>query len=223
MLQTRITDDMNTTTGKVISERGLRRLPQILNYIRELRDYGNHTVSCTPIAEYIGCDPTQVRKDLATCGATGKPRTGFEINQLIPLIEDFLGWKNTSEAFLAGAGNLGSALAGFDKFREQQGLDIISVFDTDPAKIGTTIYGREILPMNKLSNLARRMHILIGIITVPAESAQSVADAMAAGGIRGIWNFSPKTLEVPEETIVENADLSVSLGVLTAKLRQTLA
>lgn len=214
---------MDGKVGKVISERGLRRLPQILNYVRELRQHGEKTVSCTPIAEYIGCDPTQVRKDLAACGAAGRPRTGFDIDCLIPLIEDFLGWNNTSEAFLAGAGNLGSALVGFEKFRQQQGLDIISVFDTDPGKIGTTISGREVLPINKLSNLARRMHVLIGIITVPAESAQSVADAMVAGGIRAIWNFSPGTLEVPDETIVENADLSVSLGVLTAKLRQIRA
>jgi len=213
---------MNTENGKTISDRGLRRLPKILSYIKDLSRYGEETVSCTPIAQYIGCDPTQVRKDLSACGAVGRPRTGFEIDELIRLIEDFLGWNNTSEAFLAGAGNLGSALLGFEKFRQQQGLNIVSAFDNDQAKIGTEIYGREVLPMSKLSNLARRMHVLIGIIAVPADSAQGAADAMVAGGIRAIWNFSPKTLDVPEETIVENADLSVSLGVLTAKLQQEL-
>ncbi len=213
---------MNANKGKTISDKGLRRLPKILSYLQELQQYGENTVTCTPIAENIGCDPTQARKDLAACGAVGRPRTGYDITELIALIETFLGWNNMSEAFLAGAGNLGSALLGFRNFREQQGLDIVCAFDNDPAKIGTEIYGREILPISKLSNLARRMHVLIGIIAVPAESAQGAADAMVAGGIRAIWNFSPKTLEVPENTFVEHADLSVSLGALTAKLNLAL-
>lgn len=213
---------MNTNQGKVISDRGLRRLPVILGYLRDLRRAGEKTVSCTPLAEHIGCDATQIRKDLAACGAVGKPRTGYDVEELLRLIEDFLGWNNTTEAFLAGAGNLGSALLGFEKFRQQQGLDIVAAFDTDPDKIGSEIYGREVLPLHKLPDLARRMRILIGIVAVPGTSAQQVADAMIAGGIRAIWNFSPKNVQVPVHTVIEHANLSVSLGVLTAKLHQLL-
>ena len=209
-------------SNKVISDRGLRRLPIILEYLNELKKTGKKTVSCTPIADQIRCDPTQIRKDLAACGAVGKPRTGYEIVPLMKLIETFLGWSNTTDAFLAGAGNLGSALLGFDKFRDRQGMNIIAAFDSDPAKIGTEIYGCEVLDIAKLPNLARRMHISIGVIAVPGAVAQQVADAMIAGGIRAIWNFSPASLEVPPGVVMEHADLSVSLGVLTAKLHQLI-
>lgn len=210
------------THPTAISDRGLRRLPVVLSHLKELRQEGVTTVTCTPISERLGCDATQIRKDLAACGAVGRPRTGYEVQSLIQLIERFLGWTNVSEAFLAGAGNLGSALLGFDKFRTQQGLNIVAAFDTDPEKLGTTIHGVRVLALDKLSGLARRMHVRIGILAVPERVAQSVADSMIAGGMRALWNFTPRALEVPDGVVLENADLSVSLGVLTAKLQRML-
>lgn len=211
------------TKPTAISDRGLRRLPVVLSHLKELRNEGVTTVTCTPIGERLGCDPTQIRKDLAACGAVGRPRTGYEVQPLIQLIEQFLGWANVSEAFLAGAGNLGSALLGFDKFRTQQGLNIVAAFDADPEKVGTTIHGVPVLALDKLSGLARRMHVRIGILAVPESVAQGVADSMIAGGMRALWNFTPRALEAPDNVVLENADLSVSLGVLTAKLRRMLA
>ncbi len=107
---------------------------------------------------------------------------------LIGELEQFLGWNNVNDAFLVGAGSMGAALMGYRKF-EQCGLKIVAAFDGDPAKIGARIHGRHVVALHKLPNLAQRMHILIGILTVPAAEAQAVADMMVAGGIRAIWNL----------------------------------
>jgi redox-sensing transcriptional repressor len=140
---------------------------------------------------------------------------------VIAEVEQFLGWNNVNDAFLVGAGNLGSALLGYRKF-EQCGLKIVTAFDLDPSKISTRIHGKHVLPLDKLPNLAQRMHILIGIITVPAAEAQAVADLMVEGGIRAIWNFAPIRLRTREHVIVHNEDLHCSLATLSQKLFATL-
>jgi len=113
------------------------------------------------------------------------------------------------------------SLLGYRKF-EQCGLKILTAFDLDPSKIGEKIHGKHVLPLEKLPNLAQRMHILIGIITVPAAEAQAVADLMVEGGIRAIWNFAPIRLHAPEHVIVHNEDLYCSLAALSQKLFATL-
>jgi redox-sensing transcriptional repressor len=116
---------------------------------------------------------------------------------------------------------MGSALLGYRKF-EECGLKIVAAFDSDPAKIGRKIHGKHVLALNKLADLTQRMHVLIGIITVPAAEAQAVADALVAGGVRAIWNFAPVRLRVPEPIIVHNEDLYCSLASLSQKLAQAL-
>jgi redox-sensing transcriptional repressor len=101
-------------------------------------------------------------------------------------------------------------------------LNIVAAFDTDPEKIGMKIKGKQVLPLEKLANLASRMHIWLGIITVPATEAQAVADLMVAGGIRAIWNFAPIRLRVPAQVIVHNEDLYCSLAALSQKLSESL-
>ena len=147
----------------------------------------------------------------------GRPRIGYVLANVIEGLEQFLGWNNINDAFLVGAGSMGSALLGYRKF-EQCGLKIVAAFDLDPSKIGRQIHGKHVLPLDKLPNLAQRMHILIGIITVPAAEAQAVADLMVAGGIRAIWNFAPIRLHTPEHVIVHNEDLYCSLAALSQKL-----
>jgi len=208
---------MLTDGDKYVSEPTLRRLPLYLHHLRELASEAPAFISCTDIGRHLNLDPTQVRKDLEVTGIVGKPRVGYIVAELIQKIEDFLGWNNLNEAFLVGAGNLGMALLGYDRLRHY-GVSIIAAFDTDDAKVGTTIYGKQVLPLEKLSDLARRMHVQIGIITVPGAAAQSVADLMVKGGIRAIWNFAPVTLRVPEEIIVQNEELYYSLASLSSKL-----
>lgn len=196
----------------------VRRLPLYLRVLNGFKASGRELVSCTHIASELRMDPVQVRKDLAITGIVGKPKIGYETEELIDSIEEFLGWKNTSDAFLVGVGNLGTALLGFKAFAGF-GLNIIAAFDENPAKIGKRIRGREVLHVNRLLDLAPRMHVHIGVLTVPSEAAQQVADMMVKAGILAIWNFTPTKLEVPPGIIVERADLSTSLAALTSQLR----
>jgi redox-sensing transcriptional repressor len=206
---------------KVVSEPALKRLPLYHRFLKERRAGGHITVSCTDIGADLDLDPTQVRKDLEAVGVTGRPRIGYLVTNVLDELETFLGWKNLNDAFLVGAGSMGSALLGYHKF-EQCGLKIVTAFDLDPSIIGTKIHGKNVLPLEKLPGLAQRMHILIGIITVPATEAQAVADLMVAGGIRAIWNFAPVRLRVPPQVIVHNEDLYCSLAALSQKLFKTL-
>ena len=213
---------LNSLDGtKVVSEPALKRLPLYHRFLKEWQAGGHATVSCTDIGADLDLDPTQVRKDLESVGVVGRPRIGYLVANVLDELETFLGWKNLNDAFLVGAGSMGSALLGYRKF-EQCGLKIVTAFDLDPSKVGAVIHGKHVLALDKLPNLAQRMHILIGIITVPATEAQAVADLMVAGGIRAIWNFAPIRLRVPEHVIVHNEDLYCSLAALSQKLFKTL-
>jgi len=208
-------------SGRTVSEPTLKRLPLYHRFLKEWQATAQETVSCTDIGFDLDLDPTQVRKDLESVGIVGRPRIGYVLTNVIEGLEQFLGWKNVNDAFLVGAGSMGSALLGYHKF-EQCGLKIVAAFDLDPSKIGARIHGKHVLLLSKLPDLAKRMHILIGIITVPAPEAQAVADLMVAGGIRAIWNFAPIRLRVPEQTIVHNEDLYCSLASLSQKLFKSL-
>jgi redox-sensing transcriptional repressor len=205
------------STQPVISQASLGRLPQYHHYLVELADRGVSQVSGTVIGRRLNCVPVQVRKDLQYTGVVGRTKAGYSVAELIRAIETFLGWNNVNEAFLAGAGSLGAALLGYEKF-SKYGLRIVGAFDTDPNKIGRSVHEREVLPLHRLGELARRMSIHLGIITVPAEAAQEVADEMVKGGIEAIWNFAPLKLEVPEHICVQNEDLYSSLASLVQKL-----
>jgi len=206
---------------KSIPEASLRRLPLYHRFLETLRQNGRDTVSCPEIGFELRLDPTQVRKDLEAAGITGRPRIGYRLVELIAGIETFLGWDNAHDAFLVGAGSLGTALLGYSRFN-RCGLTIVAGFDVDLAKIGSKIHDKEILPLSKLPELALRMHVHLGIITVPAAQAQMVADLMVSGGIRAIWNFAPLRLELPEHVIIHNEDLYCSLASLSQKLAQSL-
>lgn len=204
---------------KSTPEPTIRRLPKYLHLLKVLEQQNVTTISSTRIAKELGLDPTQVRKDIEVTSLVGKPKTGYDINELINAIREHLNWNNTTDAFLAGTGNLGAALLGYQTFKNY-GLNIIAAFDNDEEKIGKEYFGVQILDINKMTELAQRMHIHIGIITVPAPFAQKVADAMVEGGIRAIWNFAPTKINLPKNIVIENAQLSLSLAVLSRKLRE---
>ncbi|MBN2584206.1 MAG: redox-sensing transcriptional repressor Rex [Planctomycetes bacterium] len=206
---------------RAFPEPTLRRLPAYHRFLKTLAARGRPVVSCTHIARELSLDPTQVRKDIQITGIVGKPKVGYFVNELIDAIETFLGWKNSSDAFLVGVGHLGTALLGYNGFKEY-GLNIVAAFDNSPAKVGTEVHGRQVLPVEDLTELSQRMHVLIGILTVPADSAQSLADLMVFGGVRAIWNFTPVKLHLPPSIIVENVQLSASLAVLSNKLAESL-
>ena len=134
--------------ARIVSEPTLKRLPLYHRFLKELQTAGRETVSCTDIGRDLDLDPTQVRKDLESVGIVGRPRIGYFLVKVIDGLEQFLGWKNTNDAFLVGAGSMGSALLGYHKF-EQCGLKIVTAFDLDPSKIGTRIHGKHVLPLRQ--------------------------------------------------------------------------
>jgi redox-sensing transcriptional repressor len=207
---------------RVIAEPTLRRLPRYHHYLADLAEKGVKSVSCSQIGAELSLDPTQIRKDLESTEITGKPKVGYVVNDVMRAIEDLLGWNNTRDAFIAGAGNLGSALLGYSEGFRRIGLNIVAAFDIDPLKVGKQVHGKHVLPLSKLANLAERMHIHLGIITTPASVAQSVAHLMVEGGIRAIWNFAPVSLRVPPHVIVQNESLYASLSALSFKLNRQL-
>jgi len=200
-----------------IPQPSLNRLPQYHHYLATLKAKGINRVSCSLIGSDLNLVPVQVRKDLQYTGIVGKPKTGYSVPELILAIETFLGWNNVNEAFLVGAGNLGTALLGHERF-SNFGLSIVAAFDSDPEKIGQWIHGKAVLPLDKLADLAQRMSIHLGIITAPAEYAQDIALEMVKGGIQAIWNFAPARVKVPAHIIVHNEDLYSSLASLSWKL-----
>ncbi|MEX1377166.1 MAG: redox-sensing transcriptional repressor Rex [Eubacteriales bacterium] len=197
----------------------LRRLPMYYQYLVRQRTIGQQFVSCTNIAEELNLVSVQVRKDLQSAGAVGKPKVGYEVKQLIGILEETLGYNYINEAFLVGMGNLGQALAAYREF-EKCGMEIVATFDNSPLKIGRDYFGKRVFPLNKFENLAQRMNIKIGIITTPAQQAQEVADLMVSSGIEGIWNFAPIHLNVPKDVVVQNENLGAALSVFLSKARK---
>lgn len=209
-------------TTKAIPEPTLRRLPIYYQYLKKIQsETKSEYISCTQIGNELNILPIQVRKDLEITDASGKPKLGYGVNDLLSNIEDFLGWNNTTEAYLVGVGNLGSALLGYQGFKDY-GLNIIAAFDIDEAKSGTEIHGKMVFPVTKLYEMIKRMGIKIGILTVPAQSAQNMADTMVEAGIHAIWNFSPVKIMTPQNIIVQHENLASSLVVLSKKLTMSL-
>jgi redox-sensing transcriptional repressor len=197
--------------------RALRRLPIYHGYLLRLRDKGETMVSASQLGADLGVHHTQVRKDLAFTGSEGRPKVGHRIADLITSIEGFLNWNNATEAFLVGAGRLGTALLG-EASLEKAGVKIVAAFDVSPSKIGQNVRGIPILPVDKFQGLVGRMHISIGILAVPSEVAQDMAMLMAESGIQAIWNLVPVELDVPGGVIVENFRMHSSLAVISRKL-----
>ena len=195
----------------------LRRLPAYFHYLKGLQQHGVKVVSCSKLGQDLSLDPTQIRKDFEITTAVGKPKVGYVVPDLLKAIETFLGWDITKDAFLAGAGSLGRALLTYENLK-QFGLNITRVFDLDQPNIGQWIHGLEVLPVGYLPDLTRRLGVEIGIITLPAVSAQAAADLMVKGGMKAIWNFAPVALRVPSDVIVQNEDFYYSIAALSCKL-----
>jgi len=196
----------------------MRRLPVYHHFLTGLAEKGIDRVSSTTVARQFGYDPIKVRKDLALTGAVGRPRIGFVTRELLAHIEAFLGWSQTQEAVLVGCGALGSALLGYEGF-SQCGWEILVAFDKDPDRAGTRIQGKPVMPLERLSEVCRQMNVKVGIITTPAKSAQKIADMMVDAGLRGIWNFAPTSVQVPEGVILQQENLLASLTILGLKLK----
>ncbi len=203
--------------AKKISKSVLKRLPGYLTYLKSMPEGSPVHISATALANALGMGEVQVRKDLAMVSDGGRPKIGYQREALIDDIEQFLGYDNTTDAVLIGAGKLGQALMGYKGF-DEFGLNIMAAFDRTP-KMERTEEGKPVYPIAKLSQYLRTHKVLMGIITVPGESAQEVADQLIAGGIKAIWNFAPVHLDVPPNILVQNENMATSLAVLSVHLQ----
>ena len=202
---------------KEISKSVLKRLPGYLSYLKSIPDGEAVYISATSLANALGMGEVQVRKDLAMVSDGGRPKIGYLRSQLIEDISQFLGYDNTTDAILVGAGKLGQALMGYKGF-DDYGLNILAAFDVVPSA-DTTVEGKPIFSMDKLESFCRENSVLMGIITVPAPYAQQVCDQLIACGIKAIWNFAPTHLDVPENILVQNENMATSLAVLSMHLQ----
>lgn len=197
----------------------VKRFPSYLRILRQCQSEGMEYVSATVLADELGLKPIQVRKDISYTGIEGKPKVGFIVTELIEYITRSLGWDNSTEALIVGVGNLGKAISMYEGFAAY-GLSIVAVFDNDPGKIGTKVGSLTVKPMDELKSFIESSGIKIAVITVPASSAQSVADTLVLCGIKGIWNFVPKDLKIPSDVVMQRTDLATSFAVLSVKMRK---
>jgi len=204
-----------------IPEPTLRRLPWYLAYIKLLRGNGDTVVSSTQIAKEINVDASQVAKDLSFVNICGKTRVGYDIDALIDILENFLGFTSQHKAFLFGAGQLGSALMR-DAGLNQYGLDIVAGFDIRSELAGKEIGGIPVFPMDILPQKQKEYGATIGIITVPVDKAQEVADFIVSNGIRALWNFTPFRIRVPENIVVQNTSIYAHLAVMFNRMSENL-
>ncbi|MBQ8620766.1 MAG: redox-sensing transcriptional repressor Rex [Oscillospiraceae bacterium] len=202
---------------KEISKSVLKRLPGYLAYLKSIPEGGSPYISATSLANSLGMGEVQVRKDLAMVSDGGRPKIGYLRESLIEDIEQFLGYDNTTDAVLIGAGKLGQALLGYGGF-EAYGLNILAAFDVHPT-MDQTEEGKPILHIDKLESFCRSHKVLMGIITVPAQHAQEVCDKLIRCGIKAIWTFASTRLEVPGNILVQYENMATSLAVLSMHLQ----
>lgn len=205
-----------------LTVQALQRMPYYLQYLQKVKESGVQIASATTIANELQLNDVVVRKDIsAICTTKGKPKSGFIVKELIENIEDYLGYNNAMDAVLVGVGSLGKALLGNHEF-EKYGLNIVAAFDVDEEVVDHVICGKRVFSLEKLKSLIERMHIHIGIIAVPADFAQDIADKLVDSEVKAIWNFSLIKLAVPENVLVQNENLAASLAMLSQYLRNEM-
>lgn len=197
----------------------IRRMPTYLHKLYQMQQEGATFASCTDLANYINIELIVVRKDIALTGLAGHRRHGYKIDELIEAIRKYIGWDKPISATLIGAGALGSALLGYQDF-PLYGLQIQTVFDADPAKVGKSIHGYKVCSFCEFEEKLQQNVPKIGIVCVSNESAQDVANRLVKLGVKYIWNFANVCLSVPDDVVVQREVIAGGLAVLAAKIKQ---
>ena len=175
-------------------------------------------VSSGRIAEAVGVSDAQVRRDLAALGHLGQRGVGYDARELANAIRAALGIDRRWRAVLVGVGNLGRALLRYQGFRAQ-GFEIVGLFDSDPAKVGKDVEGIAVEPTATLAARVAALNAELAVLTVPAETAQAVAEALVAAGVRGILNFAPVVLKLPRRIRLVTVDLAIQLEQLAFQVQ----
>lgn len=202
-----------------IPEPTLRRLPWYLTYAKIVLRNGGTYLSSTQIAHQIGIDSSKVVKDFSYVNISGKTRVGYNVEQLVSVLETLLGFKSIHKAIMFGVGSLGTSLL-LDNGLHQFGFNIVGAFDVNPELIGKKINGIMIHHVDEFFLSQEHCCIEIGMLTVPPEKAQEVANLMVDGGIKAIWNFTPYRIRVPEHVVVQNTSIYAHLALIYNRLNE---
>ena len=194
----------------MVSDRSIGRLSLYRRLLNSLMVEGTRSVYSHQLAVMAGCTPAQVRRDLMAVGYSGNPNTGYDVPHLLDSIREFLDSPGGQGVALIGVGNLGKAILAYFRGRRPN-LEIVAAFDSDPFKVNRVIHGCRCYPMESLDAVIRGHKILTAIITVPADAAQSVADALARAGATGLLNFAPVHIRVPPNVHVDDIDMTIAL------------
>jgi redox-sensing transcriptional repressor len=192
----------------------VRRLSLYLRQLESFKRKDRRTISSKQLGESLGLTDAQVRKDLAYFGQFGHPGIGYRVDELIAQVRHILGTDRTWNVMLVGAGNLGRALSAYRGF-ESKGFHLVAVFDTDPAKVGRKLGPFTIQPIGEFAATVQSQGIRLAILAVPADAAQKVADDAISAGVRGILNFAPVSLTVPQDVALNSVDVAVQLEQLS--------
>lgn len=212
-----MTETKQTIPRELPPEPTLRRLPWYLAYVSLLRSRHVDYVSSTSISKELNVDASQIAKDLSVLNIKGKTRIGYEVAVLEKALKDFLGFTRQHNAVMIGVGSLGSALIS-DTGLERYGLNIVAGFDVNPDIVGSTIKNVPIFHINELPERRNAYQAEIGIVAVPVEQAQTVADTMVAAGIRAIWNFTPFRIRTQPGIVIQNTSIYAHLAVMYNRL-----
>ena len=196
-----------------ISNAVIKRLPRYRRYLAELRKKGVEKVSSNELSRLMGYTASQIRQDLNNFGGFGQQGYGYNVNDLYGEISGILGLDRNYKMVIVGAGNLGQAIANYTYYYKT-GFIVDAIFEVNPKMIGLRINDRNVLDYEDMVPYVEENKIDIGIICVPKENAQEVADKLCFAGVRGIWNFAPVDLEIPPHVSIENVHLSDSLHSL---------
>ncbi len=196
---------MSDKQGKRIPEGVIERLPLYLGVLIQLRHDGQSTVSSARLGELTDVNPAQIRRDLTHFGSFGKRGVGYDIVTLVDRVQRILGADHVHRLALVGAGNLGSAIANYDGLR-QHGFHVTAIFDADPYKVGSRIGDIIVQHIEDLTRTVADQNIRIGVIAVPPEAAQEVADRFTDAGVRIMLNYTPVIVRVPPTVTLHNTD-----------------
>ncbi|HET6498323.1 MAG TPA: redox-sensing transcriptional repressor Rex [Coriobacteriia bacterium] len=196
---------MSVARSGHVPEGVVERLPGYLNVLMQLRKEGESTVSSARLGELTGVNPAQIRRDLTHFGQFGTRGVGYDVPRLIDRVQHILGSDHSHRIVLVGAGHLGSAIAAYDGLRTR-GFALAAVFDKDPDRVGGRAGDVVVRHISELPRVVAEQRVQFGVIAVPADAAQEVADLMVSAGIRVILNYSSTIVRAPGPVIVHNTD-----------------
>jgi len=186
------------------------RLSRYLQVLTQARKMGKERISSQEIAEYTNINATQIRRDLSTFGKFGKRGVGYSVDGLLGEIRRILRTQGQHNIALVGAGRLGEAIVSSPIFAEH-GINIAAVFDKDPEKVGRRVGNVEVSEYDGLADAVRDKNIVVGVLAVPADNAQSAADDLVGAGVRIIFNYSEALLDTPSDVAVHTSNPAVEL------------